>query len=213
MKNKNSYKYSLIALLLVAVNACADDSFKKSLDVYCNLYSPESLSKAGDHADVQTVYGNLLSQQKLLIKNKKLSDILTTADKSGFVNFYHSVKNQVEKELGRSWECPNFDLFFMPRQKVVSITLNGINSKQIDPQSDSVITIMLTNSGDLLLNNAPLQGMSKLKPAIISLVAKDKIKTKQFVLYFDQGSNGEFISDILSVLTELGVTSVDLIDL
>lgn len=92
MKNKSNYKYSLVALLLVAVNACADDSFKKSLDLYCSLYSPESLSKVGDHADIQTVYGNLLSQQKSLIKNKKLSHILATADKSGFAKLFSNLK-------------------------------------------------------------------------------------------------------------------------
>lgn len=63
------------------------------------------------------------------------------------------------------------------------------------------------------MNNAPLKEPSKLKSALESRIAKRPVETVSFVLYFDEASDGGLVSDVLEVLTELGVDSVDLIDL
>jgi biopolymer transport protein ExbD len=100
-----------------------------------------------------------------------------------------------------------------PKQKVVSLSLRGIHHKSIDPLADNVVTIMVAHSGEILVNGAALKEPSKLKAALESRIAKRPVEEVSFVLYFDDDSNGAFASDVLSVLTELGVESVDLIDL
>lgn len=205
-------KLSLFSILLIAVNSCSDDNFKQSVNKYCDLYSPESLAFMGADADSQTIFGYLLEQQAS-IKNKKLSKILGSADNSNFPNYYASVKAQIGKELGEPWSCDHFEQFFSPKQKVITLLLKGIHSKAIDPKSDKVITILLAHSGELLINNAPLKHPEKLKAALESRISIRPLDSLDFVLYFDEGSNGELVSEILAVLSELGVVSVDLIDL
>lgn len=205
-------KFLIIALLFITTNACSDDSFEKAASQYCGLYSPKSLTSLGQGAELQQIFGHILEQQKT-INNKKLQDILKTADKADFSAYYASIKANIEKELGRPWSCADFDQFFLPKQKVVSLSLKGVHHKSIDPLADNVITIMVAHSGEILVNGAALKEPSKLKAALESRIAKRPVEEVSFVLYFDDDSNGAFASDVLSVLTELGVGSVDLIDL
>lgn len=142
-----------------------------------------------------------------------MKGILKTADKPDFAAYYESVKANFEKELGRPWLCSDFEQFFLPKQKVVSLSLKGIHQKAIDPQADNVIVIIAAHSGEILVNGAPLKEPSKLKTALESRIAKRSVEGVSFVLYFDEDSNGGLVSDVLSVLTELGVESVDIIDL
>src|SRR5690606_33178088 len=166
----------------------------------------------GQGAELQQIFGHILEQQKN-INNKKLQDILKSADKADFSAYYASIKASIEQELGQTWSCSDFDQFFLPKQKVVSLSLKGIHHKAIDPQADNVVTIMVAHSGEILVNGAALKEPSKLKAALESRIAKRSVEEVSFVLYFDEASNGALTSDVLSVLTDLGVGSVDLIDL
>lgn len=212
VNKKRHNKFFLITLSLLAVNACSDESFEKSVYQYCELYNAESLSLLGQNAELQEAFGYILERQEK-IKNKKLQGILKSADKSSFSNYYAGVKIQIEKELGKTWSCEDFEQFFLPKQKIVSLSLKGIQYKSIDPQADNTITIMVAHSGDILVNGAPLKEASKLKAALESRISNRPLSDLNFTLFFDEDSNGEFVSDVLSVLTELGVKSVDLIDL
>lgn len=205
-------KFLIIALLFVTANACSDDSFEKAASQYCGLYSPKSLTSLGQGAELQQIFGHILEQQKN-INNKKLQDILKSADKADFSAYYASIKASIEQELGQTWSCSDFDQFFLPKQKVVSLSLKGIHHKTIDPQADNVVTIMVAHSGEILVNGAALKEPSKLKAALESRIAKRSVEEVSFVLYFDEASNGALTSDVLSVLTDLGVGSVDIIDL
>lgn len=205
-------KFLIIALLFATTNACSDASFEKATSQYCALYSPKSLESLGQGTELQEIFGHILEQQKT-INNMKLQDILKTADKADFSAYYASVKENIKSELGRTWSCSDFDQFFLPKQKVVSLSLKGVHHKAIDPQADNVVTIMLAHSGEILVNGAPLKEPSKLKAALESRIAKRSLKEVSFVLYFDDASNGGLVSDVLAVLTELGVESVDIIDL
>lgn len=203
---------SLLLILLIAMNACSEDSFNDSLKQYCELYSPDSINSVGENADLQTVFGSILERQAD-ISNKKLQSILKTADNSSYSRFHASVKSKVEEEAGVAWECKYFDQFFFPTQKVISLTLGSVEDKVIDPHGDKIVTIMVTHSGEVLFNSSPLIDLSKLQSAIESRVANDPIDTFDFVLYFDQGSNGEQISDTLILLKRLGVSKIELIDM
>lgn len=205
-------KFLIIALLFITANACSDDSFEKAVSHYCGLYNPNSLESLGQGAGLQEIFGHILEQQKA-ISNKKFQDILKIADISDFSAYYASVKASIEQELGRTWSCSDFDQFFLPKQKVVSLSLKGVYHKAIDPQADNVVVIMAAHSGEILVNGAPLKEPSKLKAALESRIAKRSVEEVSFVLYFDEDANGALVSDVLSVLTELGVDSVDLIDL
>jgi biopolymer transport protein ExbD len=205
-------KLCMIVLLVVTANAYSDDSFEKAANQYCGFYSPEFPSSLGPGAELQQIFGHILEQQKT-INNKKLQDILKTADKADFSAYYASIKANIEKELGRPWSCADFDQFFLPKQKVVSLSLKGVHHKSIDPLADNVITIMVAHSGEILVNGAALKEPSKLKAALESRIAKRSAEEVSFVLYFDEDSNGGLVSDVLGVLTDLGVDSVDLIGL
>lgn len=212
VKYRKFNTFSLLLMLLVAVNACSDDNLRHALDRYCKLFDPESIFKIGDGADLQTVYADIQERQSA-IKSERLNSILALSDKSSISSYYVSIKSNVEKELGEAWRCDDFDQFFLPKQKVVSLLLTGVQFKPINPLSDKIITIMLAHSGELLVNNNPLKDYSKLKPALASIILQAPIDSFDFVLYFDEGSNGELISDILATLTELGVSKVGLIDM
>lgn len=205
-------KISIIALLFLTANACSDDSFEKAANQYCGLYSSESRSSLGQDEELQEVFGFILEQQKA-INNKKFQEVLKAASKSDFLAYYASVKASIEKELGHPWSCSGFEQFFLPKQKVVSLSLKGVHHKVIDPQSDNVVTIMIAYSGEILVNGAPLKEFAKLTAALESRIAKRPLEEVNFVLYFDESSNGGRVSDVLSVLAELGVESVDIIDL
>lgn len=103
--------------------------------------------------------------------------------------------------------------FVLPKQTIISLSLSGMQEKAIDPNADNVITIVLVHSGEILVNGAPLKELSKLKAALESRISKRPLGELNFVLYFDEGSNGELVSDVMIALAELGVVSVDLIDL
>lgn len=138
--------------------------------------------------------------------------ILGSADKTKFSAYYASIKAQIEQELGEPWSCEGFESFFLPKQKLVSLQLKGIEQRAIDPQADNVIIIMLTHSGDFLINGAPLKDLSKLRAGLELRIADRPINNLDFMLYFDEGSKGEWISKILGTLTEMGISSVSLID-
>lgn len=95
----------------------------------------------------------------------------------------------------------------------MSLSLRGVHHKAIDPQADNVVTIMVAHSDKILVNGAALKEPSKLKAALEFRIAKRSMEEVSFVLYFDEGSNGALASDVLSVLAELGVESVDLVHL
>src|SRR5690606_14135150 len=134
-------KFFKLALTFINANACSYDSFEKAASQYCGLYSPKSLTSLGQGAELQQIFGLILEQQ-ININNKKLQDILKSADKADFSAYYASIKASIEQELGQTWSCSDFDQFFLPKQKVVSLTLKGIHHKAIDPQADNVVTIM-----------------------------------------------------------------------
>jgi biopolymer transport protein ExbD len=209
---RDKIRLGLFALVLVTVNACSGDDFAQAANQYCNLYSSEPLGFSGESAGVQAVFGSILERQTS-IKNENLQDILKSSDSSSFSNYYASVKEKIEAELGHAWSCDSFDQFFLPKQKVISLSLIGVKQKAIDPHDENVITIMLAHSGEILVNGAPLKEISKLKAAIESRTAKRPISQLSFVLYFDEGSKGELVSDVMIALAELGVVSVDLIDM
>lgn len=209
---RDKIRLGLFTLSLVAVNACSSDGFTQAVNQYCNLYSSESLGSPGESAEVQAVFGSILERQTS-INNKSLQKILKSADSSSFSNYYASVKEKIEAELGHAWSCDGFDQFFLPKQKVISLSLIGVKQKAIDTHDENVITIMLAHSGEILVNGAPLKDISKLKAAIESRTAKRPISQLSFVLYFDEGSNGELVSDVMIALAELRVVSVDLIDM
>lgn len=208
----SSVTLCMIAFVVLIATAYADDSFEKAANQYCGLYSRESLSSLEQGAELQQMFGHILEQQTS-INNKKLQSILKTADKSDFATYHASIKADIEQELGQTWSCSDFDQFFLPKQKVVSLSLRGVHHKAIDPQADNVVTIMVAHSDKILVNGAALKEPSKLKAALEFRIAKRSMEEVSFVLYFDEGSNGALASDVLPVLAELGVESVDLVHL
>lgn len=209
---RDKIRLGLFTLSLVAVNACSSDGFTQAANQYCSLYSAESLASVGEKAEVQAIFGSILERQAS-INNEKLQKILKSADSSSFSNYYTSIKAQIEAELGSAWACDDFDQFFLPKKKVISLSLVGVKQKAVDPNADNAITIMVAHSGEILVNGAALKEISKLKAALESKIAKRTIGELNFVLYFDEDSNGELVSDVMIALAELGVVSVDLIDM
>lgn len=207
-----STKLFFIATLLATGSACSSENFTSSLAEYCQLFSENSINSYGRDLELQAIYGEILERQAS-IKNETLQKILNSADTTSFASFHASVTKQIEAELGNKWQCSDFDSFFLPAQKIITLQLGGITQKAINPESDNVITIMLTHSGETLINNKPLTSINKLSQAITLKIYKQPIDNFEFVIYFDQGSNGELIADILAALSELGVSKVGLIDM
>lgn len=170
------------------------------------------MNSYGRDLEVQAIYGEVLERQAN-IKNESLQKILSSADTTSFANFHSSVTKRIEAELGNKWQCKYFDSFFLPTQKIITLQLSGITHKAINPESDNVVTIMLAHTGEILVNNKPLIGTAKLSQAIKVKINKQPIDNFEFIIYFDQGSNGELVADILAALTELGVSKVGLIDM
>lgn len=207
-----STKLIFFAALLATGSACSGENFPSSLAEYCQLFSQDSINSYGRDLELQAIYGEILERQAS-IKNEVLQKILNSADTVSFASFHSSVTKQIETELGDKWQCSDFDNFFLPTQKIITLQLGGITQKAMHPESDNVITIMLAHSGETLINNKPLTDITKLSQAIKLKINKQPIDNFEFIIYFDQGSNGELITDILAALTELGVSKVGLIDM
>lgn len=170
------------------------------------------MNSYGRDLEVQAIYGEILERQAN-IKNESLQRILSSADTTSFANFHSSVTKRIEAELGNKWQCSAFDSFFLPTQKSITLQLSGITHKAINPESNNVVTIMLAHSGEMLVNNKPLIGTAKLSQAIKAITDQQPLDSFDFVVYFDQGSNGEWVADIFIILSELGVSKVNLIDM
>ena len=204
----------VIGLILPSLSCASDADFAKEADKLCALYNPNNWGALQGSGDLQQVYGVISARQESELANAAIKRVLAAADASNFSNYYYSVRAGIEAELGEVWECDYFDQFFMPEQTVVVVQLVDVVKKRIDPQADNTIVIMVAHTGEVLINNAPIVSNddSVLEQAIESTTRGKPITHFSFVLYMDDGANGNLVSRIFRVLKKLGVERVEVID-
>ncbi len=209
-------KLSAVWLVVVwwsAVPVYADDGIRYAVDQYCEIYNPKSWKELAPDADVQTIYAQIVLQQKKRIRHPRVLDAIASADTGDFTRFYFSVKQNIESLLGEAWVCEHFDNFFLPKQRVVPLSLGKVVETRIDPNADHVMVIM-SHTGELLIDNAPLvsSDAEKVKLGIKSKLGNRNIRDMQFVLYMDQGADGNRLAELLVTLSNMGIDKVQLID-
>lgn len=206
-------KQFLLLILILSPIACADQSAEKSAALLCELYNPDTWTQLDKNASAQEIYAHIALQQEQVIENEAVKAILENADNSTFASYFHSVTNGLKAMLGKPWECSNFERFYLPKQRVVSLSLNGVSEKRIDPQAENVVTVMLAADGNVLINNSPLASSKsdQIEKAITS-VAGTQLSDHEFVLYFDSLSDGGRVAGILRALANVGVKTVDIIE-
>lgn len=212
---KNS-KLLLIILLISNSVACASDKSEliKASDLFCSFYDPKGWGDLTESGDTYSIYNLIAMRQEQEIKNIDFKAVLSAADTSDFDTYFISVKDGIEKAIGKTWKCKYFDQFYMPTQTVMSLTLNDVKTKRIDPNSDQTIVIAIAFSGDILIGNAPLKSVTQeiIIAALQSKIKQREINKLNFVLYFDEGANGSLLPRVLRSLRSVGVEKVDMID-
>jgi biopolymer transport protein ExbD len=201
--------------LCLSVFSCGahGESFKNAATQYCNLYAPSSWEALGDEADLQTIYSYIVRESRK-IDNAQFIKSLDDANTKDFATFSASVRENIEAQLGNKWQCDFFDNFFYPKQKVVFLSISDITERRIDPNSPNVMVIMLLASGEVVVNNAPLENSSAetIKKAIGMLLGNMNRASTDVYVYFDQGADGGMVSKLLALLSGLGINHVGLID-
>jgi biopolymer transport protein ExbD len=201
--------------LCLSVFSCGahGTSFENAATQYCNLYAPSSWEALGKEAELQTIYSFIVRESRK-IDNAQLIKALDNANTKDFATFSVSVRENIEAQLGDKWQCDLFDNFFYPRQKVVSLSISEITEKRIDPNSPNVMVIMLLASGEVVVNDAPLENSSAetIKEAIGMLLRDMNRASMEIYVYCDQGSDGGRVSALLALLNDLGINHVGLID-
>ena len=215
-KVTNMARFILLASFVVAASACADSEkdFEQATRQYCELYNPTTWGELANSGDTYSIYNAIITRQERQITSEILKAILSGADSSDFPTYYHSIQAGISKELGSDWQCRHFAQFYMPTQKVVSLTLGGVKEKRIDPNNENTIVITVIQGGQILLGSAPLVNNEPetIIAAIQSRVGKKTLGSIEFVLYFDENGKGDLAPNILSALSGLGVKQVSLID-
>ncbi|MBX2849705.1 MAG: hypothetical protein KTR16_15385 [Acidiferrobacterales bacterium] len=205
-----------LTLFALAAFACADgdNDFQIASQHYCELYNPNTWGELANSGDTYSIYNEIVTRQEKQITNKKLKAIISKADNTGFGRYYQDIQTNISNVLGSEWQCQYFEQFYMPTQKVISLTLNGILDRRIDPSDRNTVIITLVKSGQIIVGNAPLVGtdIKTISAAIQSRVGTKPIDSIDFVLYFDEDGKGDLTPKILSSLTGLGVKRVSLID-
>ena len=208
-------KALLPLLICLSVFSCVAHgaSFKEAAKQYCNLYAPSSWAPLGKDADLQTTYA-FIAKESRKIDNAQFIKALDDANTKDFATFFVSVRANIEAQLGSKWQCEPFDNFFYPRQKFVSLSIGDSVEKRIDPHAPNVMVIMVLASGEVVVNNAPLESSSPetIKKAIDVLLKTMDRSSVEVYLYCDEGANGARIPALLALLKSLGINHVGLID-
>ncbi|MDN3637367.1 hypothetical protein QWY82_00975 [Simiduia curdlanivorans] len=213
MNNVKLFKSLCLVSLVAASTACASD--KEELIAasaqYCAFYDSKTW---GDSDDTYEIYNLIATKQQNEISNAEFKDLMATTDISSFASFYASVREKIERATGKPWDCDDFDHFYMPSQKLISISLNGLNQRRVDPNAENVIVISVSHAGDILIAGAPLSttDLNDITKGVQARIAGRDIDSLDFVIYFDEGSRGEMIPLIFTALTNLDVQNISLID-
>lgn len=204
----------VLGLVMPGLSCASDADFAKEAEKLCALYNPNNWGELQGSGDLHPVYDVISARQESELANPAIKRVLAAADASSFSSYYYSVRAGIEAELGGAWECDYFDRFFMPQQTVIVVQLVDVVKKHIDPQAANTIVIMVAYSGEILINNAPIVSNddSVLEQAISSTIRGRPITNLSFVLYMDDGANGNLLSRIFRTLKKLGVGNVEVID-
>lgn len=215
--SKSEYLYLSWFVLSLLTSSLAygahGTSFDNAATQYCDLYTPSSWEALGKEADLQTIYSFIVRESRK-IDNAQFIKVLDDANTKDFATFSASVRENIEAQLGSKWQCDFFDNFFYPKQKVVSLSIGDIAEKRIDPNSPNVMVIMLLATGEVVVNNAPLENSSAetIKEAIGMLLGNMNRASTEVYLYFEQGADGGRVSKLVALLSGIGINHVGLID-
>lgn len=215
MKSINKSRVLLIAVMILSTRVCANShDVRNDADTYCKLYNPSSWHVLGEKPTLYEIYNYIVTRQKSELKNSNFKDVLGKSDNSNFDRFHSSTKKNIGNILGEDWHCQYFDEFYRPARNVISISLQGLKKIHIDPNAQDVIVVSVSQSGEILIGNAPLVSneSSLIKKAILLKLGNRDRLTTHFVLYSDSGADGSLLTRILTVMTELGVKDLSLVD-
>ena len=206
---------AMILIILLSQFACAEQSLEQSTKLYCEFYNPENWIGVNQDTEIQEIFGQIILKQEKMILREDVKSVLSQANTSNFSEYYNTVKKGLSSLLDKPWECPFFEDFYLPKQKIISISLEKNTSKRIDPLSPDVITVMLTENGSVLINNAELTSSDAetIKKALLSLADENNFSDKSVIVYFDSGSDGGRVAGIFSILLEIGIAQIDLINI
>lgn len=197
-----------------SIGSCADANLEQELGQYCETFNPDNWKGLEKDAELQDIYAHIVKAQNLKIKNADLKAVIDKSQSGEFNQFYHRTRQNIESLLGGEWKCEVFDAFFLPEQRVISLSLNAVSKKRIDPNGANNIIVILSHSGEVLINNAALLSSTpdNLRLGLVSRIANRPYDELNFVLYADEGADGGRLASMLGVFAELGIKNVDLID-
>lgn len=211
----STFKYIVMVAVIFPSLSCASESkFVNEAEKLCALYNPSIWGELQASGDLHQIYNEIAARQESEIADDALKKVLAKANTVSLSSYYYSVRAGVEAELGEAWECDYFDQFFVPEQTVVEVSLVDLVKKRIDPQANNTVVIMVAHSGEVLVNNAPLtiNNEENIEVAVKAVIAARQIEGLDFVVYLDNGANGNLITKILKGLKTLGVSKVVFID-
>lgn len=206
--------FLLAVTFCYSIGSCADASLQPQVDQYCETFNPDNWKGLEKDAELPVIYAHIVKSQRSLIKNADLISVIEKSESGDFNQYYHHTRQNIERLLGGQWPCQYFDAFFLPEQRVVSLSLNAVSKKRIDPNAANNIIVILSHSGEVLINNTALLSSTpdKLRLGLISVIANRPYGELNFVLYADEGADGGRLASMLGVFAELDITNVDLID-
>lgn len=208
------YRLTIVLCILLSQAACSGQALEGSLKSYCELYNPVTWSVLGEDASTQEIYGYILSKMDSSVESDKLKVAIKNADNTDFTAYFYSVNAAIENLTGESWECQYFENFYLPKQRVVSLILGGVSEKRINPNADDVITVILANNGELLINNSVIKTTTPdaFIRALQSRIDQRDISSLEFVIYFDAGADANRVARIFGTLATAGIKNVELIN-
>lgn len=210
---KMQFKAAWFVALLSLILSCEANgaTYKQAAERYCELYSP-NMWDPGAQDSPQEIYGFIVSEA-MKIDNTEFRKDLARVEVRNFSEFHDEIHRLLESRLGQSWKCPAFDDFFYPTQTVVELSVGEVRQQHINPESNDTLIIILTEDGEVLVNNKPLTNSSpeNIGRAVdLVLIGKAETSTKVY-LYFDEGADGGRMFSILQLLKEKNIESVGLI--
>lgn len=207
------FKAVWLVALFSLISSCEvrGATYKQAAEQYCELYSPHMWDLETQDS-LQETYGFIVSEA-MKIDNTEFRKDLEQVEVSNFPEFHDEIHRLMKSRLDQSWKCPAFDDFFYPKQTVVELSIGEVREQHINPESNDSLVIILTEDGDVLVNNMPLTNSSSENVGrAVDLVLSGKAETSTRVyLYLDEGADGGKMFSILQLLKEKNIKSIGLI--
>lgn len=206
-------KLWVCSLCLVAACGTQAKSLAEEAEQFCGLYDKQHWAHLSEEAVLQDIYQVILTKYH----EAKFSDAFVKAtsgqNSKNLRDYYYATKSKLDGLLKKKWQCEQFDDFYMPKQQVVNLQLNGSSEERIDIQKPGIFVIGLTADGAILLNEKELANNERdtIIKATKHLLKTRKVEDVRFVIYHEAQVAAQPMNQLLEILGSLGAKKVSLI--